>query len=469
MTQLTSIILRFNTISVIENGSLSSLPKLKSLYLDNNRLGQGSIDLLALNYLPSMTHLTLFKNKMYHKMFPSFFFKQMPNLRWLEVDAFVNFRFADYQAYLPSVDHLVMYNHPCCYSLRNHTFSIESSAQIKILDVYLSDIQYGALCNLLGIELIAISIVLNADIMDGIIKSLRCYVNRNLTSLAIRNNDIAFILSKKLLRPLSEICVKRIELTSDSITRIDVQSFRNFAIRAQCLEELDLSFNPIATNSFVWFYCLSYLENLRIARFSHMRSKTKFAYCNLAKCKTSYGVHFNLPSQMQELYVRHGHPGWHISSVYFSGATKLRILDFSYETFCSCDLTVNVLPNLRYLDTSGWIFLSMRRNFLGSFPRLESFTSENSFLCNGFQNHSIIKHFLQNSTNLRHINLHGNNLNFLPSVFFDPVVMSLKFLNISNNNFSYIPLEVHKFKHLEILDLRNNMIKTIDSKQRVIE
>lgn len=143
----------------------------------------------------------------------------------------------------------------------------------------------------------------------------------------------------------------------------------------------------------------------------------------------------------------------------------MRILDLSYETFRSCDILIKGLPNLRSLETSEWTFLPVRKNFLGWFPMLESFTSENCFLVYGFHNHEN-KNFLTNSTNLQHISLYGNNLKFLPPIFVDPVVMPLKALNISNNIFSDILLEVYNFKHFEIVDIRNNMIKTIESKQR---
>ncbi|XP_071147302.1 toll-like receptor 4 [Mytilus edulis] len=154
-----------------------------------------------------------------------------------------------------------------------------------------------------------------------------------------------------------------------------------------------------------------------------------------------------------------------INSITIKGITRLKIIDFTYSSLDDCNYTVNGIQNVLILNISHFKCSLLNPNLLQSAVNLEQLIMESSSLSIGlkFDNHSKFLHGLKR---LQYIDFSRNAFEdrFRISTF-KSQLDSVQSLIFEGNLFTSVPLNLEDFNRLSFLNIRNNKIAYLITKE----
>ena len=140
-------------------------------------------------------------------------------------------------------------------------------------------------------------------------------------------------------------------------------------------------------------------------------------------------------------------------------AKNLAFVDFSGLYLDNCVGRILGLEALKTLRITMWNCADVNPHFISNLVSLESLT----FSSLNIGHNAITKPLLQNLSRLHTLNISDNKLVDLKSDFFKSQVTSLTRLDISNNNFRFIPRTILSLKNITYLDLSKNKISVMST------
>ncbi|XP_055867397.1 toll-like receptor 4 [Biomphalaria glabrata] len=143
-----------------------------------------------------------------------------------------------------------------------------------------------------------------------------------------------------------------------------------------------------------------------------------------------------------------------------SGAQNVDYMDFSESGLSNFTGSLKGFISMRTLIVSGNNVNVLNESYLDTFPALENLALANCQLDREFMSiHS--GRLFQNLTRLQQLDLSSNLLNYLSTDTF-MYNKHLKWLTLAQNQFREIPFSLKYTPELEVLDLRQNSLNTID-------
>nr|KAI8746219.1 toll-like receptor 4 [Biomphalaria glabrata] len=144
----------------------------------------------------------------------------------------------------------------------------------------------------------------------------------------------------------------------------------------------------------------------------------------------------------------------------FQGAHNVEYLDISDSGFVNFTGSLEGLVSLKTIVLSGNTIKVLSKSYLDTLPALENLALANCQLDREFMSiHS--GRLFQNLTRLQQLDLSSNLLNYLSTDTF-MYNKHLKWLTLAQNQFREIPFSLKYTPELEVLDLRQNSLNTID-------
>ncbi|KAI8780202.1 toll receptor 7 [Biomphalaria glabrata] len=151
---------------------------------------------------------------------------------------------------------------------------------------------------------------------------------------------------------------------------------------------------------------------------------------------------------------------WMLCNYYIEGAQNVEYLDISDSGFRNFTGSLQGLISVKTLIVSGNNVSVIKTSYLDTFPALENLALANCQLDREFMSiHS--GRLFQNLTRLQQLDLSSNLLNYLSTDTF-MYNKHLKWLTLAQNQFREIPFSLEYTPELEVLDLRQNSLNTID-------
>ncbi|VDI64195.1 Hypothetical predicted protein [Mytilus galloprovincialis] len=154
-----------------------------------------------------------------------------------------------------------------------------------------------------------------------------------------------------------------------------------------------------------------------------------------------------------------------INSITFKGITRLKIIDFTYTSLADCNYTFNGLQNVVILNVSHFKCGLLNPNLLKSAVNLEQLIMQSSSLSVGLKEDHQGK-FLDGLKHLQYIDFSRNAFEdqFRTSTF-KSQLDSLQCLILEGIFFTSIPLNLEDLNILSFLNIRNNKIAYLTTKE----
>ncbi|VDI10437.1 Hypothetical predicted protein [Mytilus galloprovincialis] len=492
-TKMDILILNSNNISEVHEYGFEGLRYLRILRMENNAINISKLPTRVFRPLENLIVLEIGRNEeqwMVHESFvyPDKVFSNLKSLQNLSIDLFDRPEFGNG---FKSLQTLAVLNFRRCYmrfgKLSNETFRNFSP---KLRELYITRchhffhidkgiLRYFPELNILDLSHSYIHLYQALNILYPYQNKNMSVINfHHISDKSISNDKFPYsvIITKELMRYLSSICIEALDLSATGIVDDELYSlfsfqypgcFKTFIISANRLPSTTLErymqyvvFLTRATNlkTFDMSYLpAQYLKPLFLDVYhpgkfigSHNQEKQHIFH-------QSFHITIKLPPSIE--FVRFTHMTVVSASVYFTckNAT-LRYFDISFSIFEQYPNVSNECgKELIYLDVSGLSSTIMFQSI--SFPKLTTLKMTHASI-----DRSIIEGrqwMLGHAPKLKNVDLSFNNLWTLSdtTLFNDK---NMTHFNLSNNFFRRVPRTVSKLRHLESLDLSNNLITSID-------
>ncbi|CAG2252692.1 unnamed protein product [Mytilus edulis] len=363
--------------------------------------------------------------------------------------------------------------------IHNFTFQSFKRTPLKYLNIngQLRDIEIDAFAPL---ELLSSLIIPNQNFLklSRTLPALHVFQNRQMNELDLSNNFLnygEYVISADLFAYIGNICVKRLSLGSNGIRRIDATAFQKMKYK-HCLESLNLNYNDFDYHQDLTVLYLNFFINIKRIDISEITSRS---IENIREQNTNgtrtldhraiFGTRsdwsIKLPSSLEFLNASFIFGHNLINSITFKGITGLKIVDFTYTSFNDCDYTVNGLQNVLILNVSHFKCDLLNPNLLQSAVNLEQLIMQSSSLSLGlkYDHHSKFLHGLKR---LQYIDFSRNAFEdrFRISTF-KSQLDSVQSLILEGNLFTSVPLNLEDFNRLSFLNIRNNKIAYLTTKE----
>ncbi|CAG2250855.1 unnamed protein product [Mytilus edulis] len=287
-----------------------------------------------------------------------------------------------------------------------------------------------------------------------------------------------YVISADLFAYIGNICVKRLSLRDNDIRLIDASAFQKMKYR-NCLETLYLSKNKFDFHQEYIFLYFNFFINIKRIDMSlisgNFIQNVQKQKSDSSRRTRDHGLKtdkqkdysIRLPSSLEFLNASFiiGHDFGMINSITFKGITRLKIIDFTYTSLADCNYTFNGLQNVVILNVSHFKCGLLKPNLLQSAVNLEQLKMQSSSLSVGLKEDHQGK-FLDGLKHLQYIDFSRNAFEdqFRTSTF-KSQLDSLQCLILEGNFFTSIPLNLEDLNILGFLNIRNNKIAYLTTKE----
>ncbi|KAK7501700.1 hypothetical protein BaRGS_00007131 [Batillaria attramentaria] len=507
--QLRHLNLNHNQLQTIANKSFAKLHQLQWLSLASNKLRNLQVDamdgleqLIVLDL--SNNHLQLDHDTYPHGVFDSLtslqelylsqnddrsdgkypdVFGSLIHLKTLSIDTFSEEEFGPSFQSQKSLKRLILDDNAKIKKLSNTTFRVFRYSlleELRIGSPTLSHIEPCAFCDLPNLKILRISSA-TAPLSSRLL-ALYGLQFHNMTEIYLSGNSHTSVanLDGSSMRYLKNICLLRLKLPSNKIERVKSSTLRDHESPFfQCLQELDLSGNRIEGDKVVLFAALSIFRNLLSIR-SDGQNKYSMdeAGCVLtpgAQCKSvvtptdvPLTIQIHLAPSLQNINLAAGihEIGAMPDVIKVVPEDTVKTLIMSYTKLSNCLTSEFRLTALEVLDLSGNNCYNLSTTIFDNLPVLRELRLSNLNLNpEFFRTHA--RRLFQNLLLLLTLDLSLNNL-----VHVDLHMLRsqrhLKELNMAGNRLQSLPLDLTLHEELEMIDLTNNMLTTLEQHERQV-
>ncbi|XP_052083069.1 toll-like receptor 4 [Mytilus californianus] len=364
--------------------------------------------------------------------------------------------------------------------IHNFTFNSFKRTPLKYLNIggHLRIIEIDSFAPL---ELLSSLIIPNQNFLklSNTLPALHVFENRQMDELDLRNdfrNYGEYVISADLFAYIGNICVKKLSLGWNGIRMIDATAFQKMKYK-HCLEILNLNHNDFDYHQDLIVLYINFFINIKRIDISSITSKSfenireqksisrrPLDYRLTTDTRSDWSV--RLPSSLEFLNASFiiGRNNL-INSITFKGITRLKIIDFTYSSLDDCNYTVNGLQNVEILNISHFKCGLLNHNLLQSVVNLEQLIMQSSLLSIGLKDdhHSIFLHGLKR---LQYIDFSKNAFeDRFRIATFKSQRDSLQSLILEGNLFTSIPLHLVDLNRLSFLNIRNNKIAYLTTKE----
>ncbi|KAK7501699.1 hypothetical protein BaRGS_00007130 [Batillaria attramentaria] len=473
-----------NRLAGLEADAMSGLEKLVFLDMSYNRLQltRQTYPLGVLDPLTSLQQLYLYGNDdRFNGEYPEGMFRTLSNLRTLSIDTFARGTFGTSFLALPRLRSLLIVDKAKIKVLTNSTLNVFKNSSLEEIDTGtdLLDVEVCAFCDLPQLKILRIMSAIVP--LSSCLEALYGLQHHNMSEIALTNSlnvGRPVTIDRHSFRYLRNICVKKLNLADSEIQRVKSSAFGSPEDSLyQCIQELDLSKNRILGDKIAIFLTFSFFKNLIRLRldgqkiFSLGEASHRLGH-NRDHAKDRDVDHnhwtFRIPPNLRILNcsAAFGKIGLMPGVLDFIPRDALQTLDLSYCRFHNCLTTFVPLTSLETLSLSGNDCYNISEAIFDNLPvlrelRLSNFNLNPEF----FRTHA--RRLFQNLLLLQTLDLSLNNLihvdlNMLRSS------RHLKELNMAGNRLQSLPLDLTLHEELEVIDLTNNMLTTLEQHERQV-
>ncbi|XP_059176357.1 toll-like receptor 4 [Physella acuta] len=375
----------------------------------------------------------------------------------------------------------------------------------------LTRINQNCLCTIKHLNILAIK---HTPIgIRSALKLFHCLEDRNMSIIAL--DDIAInkyrldvsvingesVLSRNLTSFLTKVCVQEVTITSSYLILVYVNAMYS-PTWEQCLKKLDLSENPVigqifSNLQFLRFSNIQYVDvsdtfksKFRLSLFweapeavyaekmaiavqdTHgLSNKNSWKYIDILSAHKITGVNcknvsigfvcVKLSASLKFVKIRRLF-GYYIMQfgISFQDGYNIEYIDISECGLSNFKYPVVGLNSLKTVIVSANDLSLIRENFFDEFPLLEKIAMSTCNLHSALICFKGSRYFLK-LTYLKFVDISSNSLNLLqPDTF--KFNKNLKGVNLANNRFMHIPLDVSLTPNLMVLDMCDNVLTTIN-------
>ncbi|XP_033761928.1 toll-like receptor 4 [Pecten maximus] len=458
---LKALTLSMNKLSIISTNAFYGLRNLEYLDLSENNLDVYSFDTTTFHILEKLKYLNIQRNRFHlTKLYPQYAVSHMSQLETLIIDVFEGFRFGSGFLNLTKL-HKIEFNNVSeeRVSFQNSSFLGLKNSNISCLDisVRMKKIEIDCLSPFSRLSSLSLSSKRTIPI-NVLLRALNGLRGRIMESITLHTNDVRFNgmihLTDSDFSYLGTICIKKLNLTRNSIGTISVASIVSWTKRP-CLEMLDLSRNII--HSPVILVLINLFPSITYVDISYMGERQMRKRDIPFKRQTV----FFIPRKLRYLNVSHCPIDGALMNFSISTKNNLHVLDLGNPTRtprCSYGFFTGLI-HLTELDISG---------FECSTPYLETLTEMHNLTRFGASHCSLGDSFTANTTlfkglyNLTSVDISSNNIKTLNIQLFEDQKDSLHTLVLAQNNMERLPTGLlQSLSVLERLDMRKNLITTL--------
>ncbi|KAK0069178.1 CD180 antigen [Biomphalaria pfeifferi] len=511
--RLLSLSLQDNMLTYIEPKSFERLHSLQYLNLENNRLNLFSLPVLIFSDLVNLTELRLSQdttNSVYNLKrlntvfnastgsFPDQMFGHLIHLRALSVDVH-----DDLLYFNPEFQNLPLTKLQLSGKLKTITeSSFENVKTVKDLSWnnfgYIQNVSSSALGTFVHLEQFTLnevrlgvrnSLHLLRPLVNSSMKLLKLStvpLIPNLKYLSITSQD--GILDEESTRYLRDICIEELHLQSNNIFIILKGAFSSQTLD-RCLKRVYVTFNPIqgTLQALLDVILLKSLQVLVITSFKY-KAQGWAGTSTLKQLESQYvtitdklGELINVKTNNSRTYTvklfisrsieyfefgsLFGEINWDVPIEVHGGdnVQELRLMDCAIQ---------NVQYSLEGLSHVKTVYLSFNTlsvlpvTFFDSFPEVEVLVLDHCELDSEFMSQHSYSLF-RNLVKLKQLDLSYNALDILlPNTF--SAHLNLSSLNLAFNRFRTIPFDLSQTLGLNKLDMRQNSLDTLSSKDMAL-
>ncbi|XP_055865833.1 toll-like receptor 4 [Biomphalaria glabrata] len=331
---------------------------------------------------------------------------------------------------------------------------------------------------------------------------LKPFVGRNMSeifldSVSMHRKKVYQItkgfLGVKDTKYLVNICLNSFTLINSYITYIYPNAMGGSPVWRSCLRNLKISDNPLEGSSSELYRLLNYKNLETITVNNAFRGCNKFEEfpsfmgANISKVASSSEIPVGVTKvQMNKVYnstlaqsctppcqiitvpknLKSINFGRLINSMpldknlQFVGAKNLEYANVEDSGFHTCVGNIHGLTSLKTAVFSGNKMRDLSETFFDGFSGLENLALSKCLIQRdfmAFQSHRLF----QNLKELRQLDLSFNSLNAFSNATFS-FNSNLQFLNLSDNQFNYLPFNLKHTPELRVFDVTNNSIITIN-------
>ncbi|XP_071122775.1 toll-like receptor 4 [Mytilus edulis] len=492
-TKMEILILNSNNISEVHEYGFEGLRYLRILRMENNAINISKLPSRVFRPLENLMVLEIGRNEkqwMIHESFvyPDKVFSNLKSLQNLSIDLFDRPVFGNGFKLLET---LAVLNFRRCYmssgKLSNETFRNISP---KLRELYITrchhffHIDKGILRYFPQLKILDLS---HSYIhLYQALNILYPYQNKNMSVINFHhisdksvNNDkfpYSVIITKERMKYLRSICIEALDLSATGIVDDELQSLFSFQYPG-CFKTFIISANRLPSTTFEHYMqtvvFLTRATNLKTYDMSYLPAQYlkplfldvyhpgKFIGSHNQEKQHIFHQSFPITIKLPPLieFVRFTHMTVVSASVSFTCQnTSLRYFDISFSIFEQYPNVSNECgKELVYLDVSGLSSTIMFQSV--SLPKLTTLKMTHASI-----DRSIIEGrqwMLGHAPKLKSVDLSFNNLwTLLDTTLFND--KNITHFNLSNNFFRRVPSTVSKLRHLDLLDLSNNLITSID-------
>ncbi|KAK3102949.1 hypothetical protein FSP39_015192 [Pinctada imbricata] len=503
LLNLTWLNISRNSIRTLPSSAFSGLEKLRILDISNNNstctfLCNITKDIVGLEVL-------LLHNNSYVNNNITLCIKEFTQLRNLSLDVFKHFHFNESLS-LRKLEHIFF--NPRLeqkFRLKNDSFAGFYPSPIRnlALDFHHSidrpvEINFlRPFVNLNGSLLIHLGYYCS---IKDVLRSLYGIRNRILESLYLGQNwlisgSVQYI-NDKDLKYLSSICVKKLDLSWDSIARIWSKTIWNSTL-SKCLEVVNLQGNDFVKDNYLPILPLVNFPKIRDVNIAYFPPSSNVAigrhiipYVDSSNTTSTLGSMLrNRRPYNATIYVSDTLQSFNCNGVFTHFGVEMENITFKFRAvgmkmFSASKTNLNVCnrnthdryirleANLTYMDMSGWDCADLNPTFFsdtGGLLQLRTLLARNSKLKEGLGNDRNAQ-FLAKLIYLEKVDLSENTLNELHDSIFKDQYNSLKEVVLENNNFHRVPSSVLKIKNLRFLDMsKNNIVDLTHYEMKVFD
>ncbi|XP_055867396.1 toll-like receptor 4 [Biomphalaria glabrata] len=517
---LTFLDLSDNNIEVIEIHAFEGLHSLKTLNFYNNKLTFGESQDFQQIFQPltSLEELNIIQDYQYKVGMYSFrFLEQLPTLQNLALGY-------DLETLYFGEEFRKMSNLTILKLSGNVKFIIDASfanvAGLRELQLdtmpYLSNISHNAFSHLTHLKVLKMNwLQFSSQYAWSTFAPLQ---GRNMSEISFNTVSsfhtrsdprIEGYITRDDTKYLLNICLETLELINCRIYYFTLEAFQNIETWDKCLMNLCMSYNSLQGSDAVLFRILKLkslqtltLENVlrpcfQFTNFPHSISGQNIQQDLSHECisnkfnqkvqhyvgeNSAVGItpafqvvrnHYrssSLISRHEYITVSDSIKSINIMRFFYSqsmrdhyifqGAHNVEYLDISDSGFVNFTGSLEGLVSLKTIILSGNTIKVLSKSYLDTLPALENLALANCQLDREFMSiHS--GRLFQNLTRLQQLDLSSNLLNYLSTDTF-MYNKHLKWLTLAQNQFREIPFSLKYTPELEVLDLSQNSLNTID-------
>ena len=481
-----------NIINNISGLAFCGLSKLRLLNISSNRIGDNSISGTAFEHIRQLDVLAIQNNT--YNSYEAVNISILSGLFNLEIDVFHNFEFDESFLAFQKLKKLSL-NPRTEFHIKNNSFIGLNNSCIERLDLRFQNkvkhpIGEDFLQPFHSLKDLHIRFGKYCDIKD-VLRALHGLSHRDMESL-----DLAFnvmrppktqTLTDKDLEALGNICVKRIDLSRNTITSIQSINFWNSTV-SRCVQKINIAGNNLNFLDAMPLYYMSNFENIQELDIGHInfhqndgtrKERSEGGYDGFSFMGSKKMLNFTFRASdtlhtfnMSGFNVQFGDFWTHSNILYLAKGMERLDTTNTNISFCEIDNPYYfvVIANITEFDMSGWNCAKLKPTLLadtGSFFKLKELSASNAKLDKGLSRDKYGK-FLKGLRHLNTIDLSRNNLTKLHDVFFQDQISSLQNINLNDNHFRSIPSSIYRIQNVTMLGFKSNSFACFSPVERQI-